>query len=138
MPDSFAPQLLHHIALPTRDPETAAEFYVAVVGMRRIARPAFSFGGAWLYHAPGQLQIHLIEHESARGERGPIDTLAPHFAMIVKDLNAIEACIKQHQIPYNRQINAAGFQQIFFQDPDGNCLELGIYPENQEDGSFID
>ncbi len=129
MPEALSPQSLHHIALPTCDPEAGADFFVAVMGMQRIDRPAFSFSGAWLYHVAGQFQIHLIEHPSARGERGDIDTLAPHFAMVVSDLDAIEDRLKQHQIPYKRQINAAGFQQMFFQDPDGNCLELGIYPE---------
>ena len=130
MPDTVSPQAVHHIALPTRNPEIGADFYVAVIGMQRIERPGFSFAGAWLYHPPGNLQIHLIEHPTARGERGPIDSLAPHFAMIVEDLDVIEDRLKQHQIPCKRQVNAAGFQQIFFQDPDGNCLEVGIYPED--------
>ena len=132
MADPLAPHTLHHIALPTRDPESACDFYVRVVGMQRIARPEFSFAGAWLYHPPAHIQLHLIEHPSARGQRGSIDTLAPHFALIVSDLDMTEQRLQQHQIPYKRQINAAGFEQIFFQDPDGNCLELGIYPENME------
>ena len=130
MPDPLCPQLLHHIALPTCDPEAAAKFYVGVVGMQQIDRPAFSFAGAWLHHVPGNLQVHLIQHASARGERGPIDSLAPHFAMVVDDLDVIEDRLKKHEVPYKRQVNAAGFQQIFFQDPDGNCLEVGIYPES--------
>ena len=132
MPAALVPQSLHHIALATRDPEISAEFYTNVVGMRRIARPQFSFRGAWLYHAPGRLQLHLIEHASAQGVRGQIDTLAPHFALVVDDLDSIEHRLKQHHIPYKRQVNAAGFEQIFFQDPDGNCLEFGIYPEEIE------
>ncbi|MDG2208112.1 MAG: VOC family protein [Pirellulales bacterium] len=132
MAEPLAAHALHHIALPTRDPEVTCDFYVRVLGLKRIARPAFSFAGAWLYHPPAQIQIHLIEHSSARGERGSIDTLAPHLAMRADDLDVIEERLKQHKIPYERQINAAGFQQIFFQDPDGNCLELGIYPEDME------
>ena len=60
MPNTISPQAVHHIALPTRNPEIAADFYVGVVGMQRIERPAFSFAGAWLYHSPGNIQIHLI------------------------------------------------------------------------------
>ena len=130
MPDTVSPKAVHHIALPTCNPEIAAEFYVAVIGMQRMERPAFSFGGAWLSHPPGEIQLHLIEHSSARGKRGSIDTLAPHFAMIVENLDVVENRLKQHQIPYKRQVNAAGFHQIFFQDPDGNCLEVGIYPND--------
>ncbi|NIP68254.1 MAG: hypothetical protein GTO04_03435 [Planctomycetales bacterium] len=48
--------------------------------------------------------------------------------MAVSDLDQVEASLGRHQIEYRRQVNAGGFQQIFFQDPDGNTIELGIYP----------
>ena len=34
--------------------------------------------------------------------------------MVVDDLDAIEDRLKKHEVPYKRQVNAAGFQQIFF------------------------
>ena len=128
MPDSLPIRFLHHLAVPTRDPERSAAFYEHVLGMRRIARPAFSFGGAWLYHEPSGLQFHIIEHGSAPGSRSAIDTLAQHFAMAADDLDIVEARLGEHGIQYRRQINAAGFHQIFFQDPDGNTIEVGVYP----------
>ena len=127
MVEPISPLSLHHIALATRDPEAGIQFYETVVGVKRISRPEFSFGGAWLYYSQGNLQIHLIEHASARGQRGAIDTLAPHIAMEVDDLDVVELRLKEHVISYKRQINAAGFQQIFFQDPDGNTIEIGVY-----------
>jgi catechol 2,3-dioxygenase-like lactoylglutathione lyase family enzyme len=54
--------------------------------------------------------------------------------MEVDDLDVVELRLKEHAISYKRQINAAGFQQIFFQDPDGNTIEIGVYLP-QRDGT---
>jgi len=132
MPPPLSLRTLHHVAVPTRDPPRCADFYESVLGMQPMPRPAFTFGGAWLYHAQGKMQMHIIEHESALGERGPIDTLAQHFAVEVGDLDEAEQRLKEHGVCYQRQINAGGFQQIFFQDPDGNTIEVGVYPPDRE------
>ncbi len=127
MSQPLAIQALHHLAVPSQDVPAAVSFYENVLGFRSIPRPPFSFAGAWLWHESSGLQLHIIQHPSAAG-RGPIDTLAQHFAMAVSDLDQVEASLSRHQIEYRRQVNAGGFQQIFFQDPDGNTIELGIYP----------
>lgn len=136
MPEPLSFRMLHHIAVPTRDPERSAEFYETVMGMRRIPRPNFSFGGAWMYSADCNMQIHIIEHSSAAGERGEIDSLAQHFALWVADMEATEARLAEHGIAYRRQVNAGGIPQIFFHDPDGNMIEVGIYSDDmqQRDG----
>ena len=126
MPEPLGFEALHHLAITTRDPAASRAFYCDVVGFEEFDRPAFGFGGVWLRH--GGLELHVIEHDSAAGARGPIDSLARHFAMRVNDLNACEARLQEHGLQYKRQINVAGFQQIFFQDPDGNHVEVGIYP----------
>ncbi|NIL96320.1 MAG: glyoxalase [Planctomycetales bacterium] len=127
MDQPLAIHRLHHLAVPTRDLPASVAFYENVLGFQSIPRPDFPFAGAWLSHEPSGLEIHIIQHESAAG-RGPIDTLARHFAMSVADLDVVEQTLQRHQIDYCRQVNAGGFQQIFFQDPDGNTIELGIYP----------
>ena len=99
--------------------------------MKRISRPAFSFRGAWLYLELGDVQMHIIEHASAPGSQRSIDTLAQHFAMAVDDLDVAEEHLKAMGIEYKRQKNAGGFQQIFFHDPDGNMIEVGIYPHDR-------
>jgi catechol 2,3-dioxygenase-like lactoylglutathione lyase family enzyme len=100
--------------------------------MKRIPRPDFSFRGAWLFHKACGIQLHIIEHPSAHGDRRDIDTLAQHFALAVDDMDATEQKLKSHQIAYRRQVNAGGIPQIFFQDPDGNTIEVGIYPDDME------
>ncbi|HJN67313.1 MAG: VOC family protein [Pirellulales bacterium] len=131
MAEPISPQSLHHISLATKDAETAARFYETVIGMKRISRPEFSFGGAWLYHPQGDWQIHLIEREDVNDLPESIDAQAPHFAMEVEDLEVVEVRLKEHAIAYKRKFNSAGFEQIFFHDPDGNMIEIGIYPASR-------
>jgi len=127
MPDPLHVGTLHHLAITSRRPAECSAFYRDVLGFEVLPRPKFSFDGAWLRKGP--LELHIIQHESADGRRGKVDSLARHFAMAVQDLDACEARLRQHGLDYKRQVNAAGFQQIFFQDPDGNHVEVGIYPE---------
>jgi len=127
MSQPLAIHRMHHLAVPTQNVPASVSFYENVMGFQSIPRPDFSFDGAWLWHAASGLQFHIIQHPSAAG-RGTIDTLAPHFAMAVVDLDEVEASLQRHGIEYGRQVNAGGFQQIFFQDPDGNTIEVGIYP----------
>jgi len=136
MPEPLAPKTFHHLALPTSDPEVSTRFYKNVLGLLPIPRPNFTFGGAWLYHPGSQLQVHLIAHDSAPGPGRPIDTLAQHMALEVADLDVAEQCLKDHGIEYHRQVNAGGFQQIFFHDPDGNLVEVGVYPANRQGGAL--
>ena len=53
---------LHHISLPVRDVDRALGFYSEVLGLPTLARPDFSFAGAWLGAA--DRQIHLIETDT--------------------------------------------------------------------------
>src|SRR5207244_9668875 len=91
-------------------------------------RAPFNFRGAWLYDPQSRLQIHVIEHPKPMRLSGPIDTITGHFALAVADLDEAERRLNEHGIEYLRQINAGGYHQIFFRDPDGNHLEVGIYP----------
>ncbi len=128
MPAPLEPLSVHHIAVTTCDPERSARFYREVLGFRDLDRPAFSFRGAWLYDARTGIQLHVIEHPQPTQLVGPIDTITNHFALTVADLDEAERRLTAHGIEYHRQINAGGFHQIFFRDPDGNHIEVGIYP----------
>jgi catechol 2,3-dioxygenase-like lactoylglutathione lyase family enzyme len=122
------PQAIHHIAVTTANPECCARFYSEVLGFQRLERPAFSFRGAWLYDPTSGLQIHVIEHPRPTRLEGPIDTITNHFALAVADLDEAERRLQALGVEYLRQVNAGGYQQIFFRDPDGNHIEVGIYP----------
>jgi catechol 2,3-dioxygenase-like lactoylglutathione lyase family enzyme len=116
---------LHHIARTTRDPERSRAFYRDVLGFREIQRPGFNFRGAWLFNYG--VQIHIIEH-TASDVSGEIDTRANHLAFAVDDFDQVERRLGELGIPYHKQVNAGGIPQIFFHDPDGHHIEIGIYP----------
>ena len=51
---------IHHVSLNVSDTAIALGFYRDILGMAVLARPDFSFGGAWL-DAGNRHQVHLIE-----------------------------------------------------------------------------
>ena len=57
-----------------------------------------------------------------------IDTRANHMALAVDDFAEVEQKLATLGIRYHKQVNAGGIPQIFFHDPDGHHIELGIYP----------
>jgi catechol 2,3-dioxygenase-like lactoylglutathione lyase family enzyme len=120
---------LHHIARTTLDVDASVAFYRDVLGFRPIQRPNFSFRGAWLFNYG--FQIHIIEHGLPGAAGGAIDTRADHLALAVKDvaaMDAVEKNLRERGMPYERQVNAGGIPQIFFHDPDGHHVEIGVYP----------
>ena len=126
MPPSLAIEAINHIALPTRRLEESRRFYIDVLGAREISRPAFSFRGSWLYI--GGIQIHLIEDQAAPDLRSDINTRERHTAFAVADIDAMEEILRQHGIPYRRNlIPDRQIPQIFFRDPDGHLIEIGTY-----------
>ena len=118
---------LHHIALVTDKPEEATRFYIDLLGFRPIERPNFDFRGAWLLGYG--VQIHIIENRSlATGPDGHINSRANHLAFAVEDHQPVRKRLEDLGIEYSERVNAGGIPQIFFQDPDGHHIEIGIYP----------
>jgi catechol 2,3-dioxygenase-like lactoylglutathione lyase family enzyme len=118
---------LHHIARVTNKPAESAKFYCEVLGFRPIKRPNFDFRGAWLLGYG--IQIHIIENtQRAEGPSDQIDTRDNHLAFAVSDHAPVKAQLDALGIRYVERVNAGGIPQIFFQDPDGHHVEIGIYP----------
>jgi len=120
---------LHHVGRLTNHLEESRAFYRDVLGFREIPRPNFNFPGAWLFNYG--LQIHLIVNKEIPPAEagGPIQTRHDHLAFMVEDLDAILVALKERKIPYRENFVAdTNVKQIFFQDPDGHHIEVGIYP----------
>ena len=122
---SIQPVKLHHVSRQTKKLSETRKFYTEVLGFEEISRPPFDFDGAWLFGAG--IQIHLID-EPFDDPNSPINTHENHIAFLVHDMDASEAVLKEHGIPYHRQSTPArGTSQMFFRDPEGWLIELGLY-----------
>lgn len=129
MAESLRPQQLNHIALPTANPERGAEFYCEVLGFRLVPRPAFSFDGRWLYREDVGAMIHLIHAEGYCPPAGPMNTRGYHFAMQSSDVDRDLELLAAHGVEtVERVLPTYGYRQVFFQDPDGNVIEIGEWP----------
>jgi catechol 2,3-dioxygenase-like lactoylglutathione lyase family enzyme len=108
---------VHHVSLDVRDVEEARRFYVEVLGLEEIPRPAFPFPGAWL--RSGAQEIHLIlraGHEAPQGQ---------HFAFRVDDVDAAAAALAVRGVAVGGPMDVPGAgRQAFLRDPSGNLIEL--------------
>ncbi len=127
MPAPLPIESLNHVALMTRRLAESRQFYKTVLGFREVARPNFAFNGAWLFgHG---LMIHLIENAKAGAPNEEIQTRENHLALHTSDLAKVEALLGEHRIRFRKNVIAdRGISQVFFQDPDGNHIEIGDYP----------
>jgi lactoylglutathione lyase len=134
MPASVQPGPLNHVALPTADPERGAKFYCDVLGFIETPRPSFSFRGSWLFRREVGVMIHLI-HDAKYEHRThePLNSRTNHLAMQVSDYDATVRQLAAHGVAYVEHVLPDyGYRQAFFQDPDGNVLELGEWPSPSE------
>jgi catechol 2,3-dioxygenase-like lactoylglutathione lyase family enzyme len=110
------PLALHHVSINVDDVDAARDFYTGILGLSlRADRPDFPFGGAWL-DAGGQ-QVHLIEGEPPAG-------LGQHFALLVADLDATVAELRNGGVEVSDPRPVGTSRQAFVADPSGNLVEL--------------
>jgi catechol 2,3-dioxygenase-like lactoylglutathione lyase family enzyme/uncharacterized protein YunC (DUF1805 family) len=126
---------IDHVTIVVKDLERSRRFYVDVLGMREVPRPAFSFGGLWFQ--AGATQIHLIlEHASS----GPAGNLLPehqrtsrthHTAFLVEDAEVVVPLLQAQNVPIVSGVKPRpdGFLQVFVTDPDGHVIELCSPPK---------
>jgi catechol 2,3-dioxygenase-like lactoylglutathione lyase family enzyme len=118
---------VNHVGRITRRVDESRKFYRDVLGFREVQRPNFDFPGAWLYNYG--IMIHLIYNERAGDPEGEIQTRDDHLALHTDDLAAAERLLKEHGIPYRKNVVAdRNITQIFCRDPDGHHVEIGTYP----------
>ena len=77
--------------------------------------------------------IHIIHDENHVSPTGPINTRGSHFAMQCDDMDRVIEQLGEHGLEYvERVLPDHGYRQIFFNDPDGNIIELGEWPDVHE------
>ena len=128
-------RLLHHVSITVSDLERSRLFYSEILQLTGIARPPFSFPGAWFQIGENQ-HLHLIVHDAAtfRGNKG-IDTRDIHFAIRVRSYRDAVEFLRSKGYSEDRddmdlrkmklQPHAtAGFPQIYILDPDRHVIEI--------------
>lgn len=121
---------LDHVTLVVRDLERSRAFYVGILGMREVPRPAFPFDGLWFQ--AGATQIHLILEFSGSGPAGNLLPAArrtsrtQHVAFAVEDAAAAVLRLAELHVPIlsSPQPRPDGCTQVFIADPDGHVIEL--------------
>jgi catechol 2,3-dioxygenase-like lactoylglutathione lyase family enzyme len=120
-------QSVNHASYVTRSLDESIHFYRDILGFREVKRPNFDFRGSWLFNYG--IMIHLIENTSTPESSEELQSRANHIALHSDDMDAVAATLAEHGLEYlDKRVADTTIRQIFFQDPDGNHIEVGCYP----------
>jgi catechol 2,3-dioxygenase-like lactoylglutathione lyase family enzyme len=116
-----------HITLLSDDIDATRDFYCETLGLREGERPPLPFPGHWLYGEDGPL-VHIADARAiglpeppAAGP--PID----HVAFAASDYDEASARLERGGVSAVRNsVPGVGLRQLFFCDPDGVRIELGV------------
>jgi catechol 2,3-dioxygenase-like lactoylglutathione lyase family enzyme len=119
-----------HVTIICAGLEATRRFYVGVLGMTEVPRPAFGFPGLWFQ--AGNVQIHATQQSPEAGQAGwgnrggTITSRGHHIAFAVDDMTkALEIVEKLDvRIASPLQRRPDGFKQVYLYDPDGHVVEL--------------
>jgi catechol 2,3-dioxygenase-like lactoylglutathione lyase family enzyme len=111
---------LHHVqlAMPRGEEERARAFFVAVLDMAEIAKPAAlaARGGVWF--RAGGLELHLGVEDDFRPAR------KAHPGILVSDLDDVVIRLQQAGQEVTWDSDFPGFRRVYAADPFGNRLEF--------------
>ncbi|HEY4012693.1 MAG TPA: VOC family protein [Polyangiaceae bacterium] len=111
-----------HVNVRTANLDGMRAFYVDVIGLRVGPRPAFSFGGAWLYCA-GAPVVHLVQVDRAPPPSGELSL--EHFALRAEGLADFLERLRAHGVPARLGfIHDFGVCQVNVRDPDGTHIHV--------------
>lgn len=129
---------IDHVTLVVKDLDASRRFYVDLLGMAEVPRPAFDFAGLWF--RAGETLVHLILESDHSGPAGVNEdgraksTRGHHLAFAVEDAAAAAADCEAAGVPFvskpKRRPDGAG--QTFVLDPDGHVIEL-CSPSTEDD-----
>jgi catechol 2,3-dioxygenase-like lactoylglutathione lyase family enzyme len=119
-----------HVTIICADLAATRRFYVDVLGMTEVPRPAFKFPGLWFQL--GNVQIHATQESPEAGRAGWADqggkvvSRGHHFAFRVDDVSEVVKIVEAHgvRIASPLQERPDGYRQVYLYDPDGHVVEL--------------
>jgi catechol 2,3-dioxygenase-like lactoylglutathione lyase family enzyme len=113
---------LDHVNVRTSRLAEMTAFYRDVLGMTVGRRPAFPFGGAWLYCGERPV-VHLVE-VAAQPQPGA-ELQLEHFAFAAEDFDDVVARLSRAGVKHTVSTVADfGLRQVHVHDPDGNHIHI--------------
>jgi glyoxylase I family protein len=126
---------LHHVNLTTTNVAAMDDFYQNVLDMKSEASRNASrdttqgYAGKVAFVTDGQSELHLAERDLQVGFKtghsvNPLER--GHIAFRTDDIAAFKRRLEAKGIPYSDYgaWAMAGWEQIFFHDPEGNVIEV--------------
>ena len=123
-----------HITLLSDDIHATRDFYCEMLGLREGERPPLPFPGYWLYGDDGPL-VHIsdrapyLAHAREIGLPEPRSAGPPidHIAFAASDYEQASALLERGGVSAVRNtVPGVGLRQLFFRDPDGVRIEVGV------------
>jgi catechol 2,3-dioxygenase-like lactoylglutathione lyase family enzyme len=124
---------LDHALVLTDDLESTRVFYCDVLGFEVGERPPLEFPGYWLY-LDGLTCLHVAERaayvaHAARLGLHATQASIDHMAFAGGDHDALAARLDAAGVQaVSNDVPAAGFRQLFLEDPNGARIELTVSP----------
>lgn len=126
---------LHHVNLSTDKVEEMDVFYRDILGLERetnglpVLEKDKGYAGDVAFVTDGAIQTHIAQRDVLAGFKTGhmVNAVARgHIAYRTDDLDAFKAHLEDAGVPYSDwgHTAVAGWQQIFFFDPDGNVIEV--------------
>jgi catechol-2,3-dioxygenase len=113
---------LDHVNLRTANLAGMTEFYCNVLGLRLGPRPAFAFGGAWLYCGERPV-VHLVEVDQAPTPSGALRL--EHFAFSADNFEELAETLTRANVEHRvSKLVGSETRQINLRDPDGNRVHV--------------
>ena len=119
-----------HVTLVVAKIADSRTFYVDQLGFEEVARPAFSFPGAWF--KIGQTLIHVAESNELSGEAGWAERTVKrisrghHIAYRTSDFEQAVKAIQHYgfEIAVGPKTRPDGAKQVYIYDPDRHLIEI--------------
>lgn len=111
---------LHHIqlAMPQGAEGEAVRFYVGMLGMTQVPKPAVLAGRGGVWFEAGPIRLHL-------GVETPfVPARKAHPAFQVADLDAVAGQLRATGLETKTDQDLPGLRRIYISDPFGNRIEL--------------
>jgi catechol 2,3-dioxygenase-like lactoylglutathione lyase family enzyme len=114
-------RVINHVSVNARDLRESTDFYVELLGARRIPSPNFGVPVQWL--ALDHSQVHLFERDLAPSGHH-------HFAVTVDDLEPVYRAAERRdafdRVAFgNHLVELPGdVVQLYVRDPAGNLVEI--------------